>query len=434
MSLFLLLLVTIALLSHVTSFRHCGRPLRLTGQSTGAMFSMSSSSDDLNALTVPELKTRLKAKGLTVGGVKKDLIERLLSSDDNNGSTQHSTQQQTTAVDQESDNIAPRRAKSSLLLKKVLKRSPSSASSQQGEESLDTAHSPINASEQAPAPVHASVAVSAPAPVAKTQPKAKAARPDDDDDFLSQLMEEGDEVMERSNSPDPVAYTTSSSSRFVTPSPSSPSTRGRSSASYSGGPVDVAEIQRLCDERNDRRYQRDYDGADIVRAKLEDELGVMIYDFKNEWVAPDGSKGPLNSRRQVASMHNGALEIPVRPAEAVPTTLTKEEINDLCQRRTVARRARRWNDADDIRDELAEKGVELFDKANEWRTFDGEMRGVQSADYDSYSVEKDRERYTERDGGGGGGGWGGGRGGGGGGGSSWGGGGGGDGSRGRGRW
>ena len=62
-------------------------------------------------------------------------------------------------------------------------------------------------------------------------------------------------------------------------------------------------------------------------------------------------------------------------------------------RRTAARRTRRFNEADDIRDELAENGVELFDKVNEWASTDGKLRGVQSEDFETYGVAKDRERY-----------------------------------------
>ena len=62
-------------------------------------------------------------------------------------------------------------------------------------------------------------------------------------------------------------------------------------------------------------------------------------------------------------------------------------------RRTAARRTRRFREADDIRDELAENGVELFDKVNEWASTDGKLRGVQSVDFETYGVAKDRERY-----------------------------------------
>ena len=59
----------------------------------------------------------------------------------------------------------------------------------------------------------------------------------------------------------------------------------------------------------------------------------------------------------------------------------------------MARRSRKYSEADEIRDELAENGVELFDKVNEWASTDGTLRGVQSLDYENYEVAKDRERY-----------------------------------------
>ena len=62
-------------------------------------------------------------------------------------------------------------------------------------------------------------------------------------------------------------------------------------------------------------------------------------------------------------------------------------------KRTAARRTRQFQVADDIRDELARVGVELFDKVNEWRTYDGQMRGIQSEDFEKYEVKKDNERY-----------------------------------------
>ena len=74
--------------------------------------------------------------------------------------------------------------------------------------------------------------------------------------------------------------------------------------------------------------------------------------------------------------------------------LPHEEILDLVINRTTARSSipgRR-----DIRDQLARVGVEMFDKVNEWRTFDGLLRGIQSEDFEKYEVKKDSERYDRR--------------------------------------
>lgn len=64
----------------------------------------------------------------------------------------------------------------------------------------------------------------------------------------------------------------------------------------------------------------------------------------------------------------------------------------MVSRRTAARRARKFSEADDLRDELAENGVELFDKVNEWGSSDGKMRGTQSEDFDTYGMDKKWER------------------------------------------
>ena len=250
---------------------------------------------DLALLTVAELKIELKARGLTVTGLKKDLVERL-SAASNVGDDQN---EQTEAVD---------------------------------------------------------------------------------DDSVLALMVDDDDMM-------PISQTSSSSSsqRQRRTDPNAPA-------------ADVDAIQKLCSQRNELRYQRDFDGADAVRAQLEAEHGVIIYDYKNQWVAQDGSSGPLtNHQRQVNSMFNGALELPSVPAADVPTTLTVEQIMALCRARTAARRNRDWQEADTIRDELAQHGVELYDNANAWRTHDGQMRGEQSDDFNSYQVEKDRGVQNRRE-------------------------------------
>ena len=55
--------------------------------------------------------------------------------------------------------------------------------------------------------------------------------------------------------------------------------------------------------------------------------------------------------------------------EPIPCTLSVDEIQTLIDERTVARRRRNFEIADEI-NELASKGVEVVDKENIWRTFD----------------------------------------------------------------
>jgi cysteinyl-tRNA synthetase len=67
----------------------------------------------------------------------------------------------------------------------------------------------------------------------------------------------------------------------------------------------------------------------------------------------------------------------IQQADAVDCQLTYEQVMDAVIKRTNARRTRQFQAADDIRNDLARQGIELFDKVNEWRSFDGSMRGIQ---------------------------------------------------------
>jgi len=282
--------------------------------------------DQLEHMTVPQLKEQLKAKGLPVTGLKQVLIERLRVSG----------------------------ASSS---------GPAPAAIDDEEPAHSDANFHANAHARAHAPVHAEA--------------------DDLDAFFD------DEVLPiHAQQPPSSSSSTSRGGQRPQRDPSAPA-------------ADVDAIQLLCSQRNELRYQRDFDGADAVRAQLEAEHGVVVYDYKNQWVAPDGSTGALvlKTRNQVDSMFQGSLELPSVPAAEVPTTLTEEQIMALCRARTAARRSRNYDEADAIRDELAENGVELYDTANAWRTHDGRLRGDQSDDFDTYRVTKDRGRGARGGGG-----------------------------------
>ena len=100
---------------------------------------------------------------------------------------------------------------------------------------------------------------------------------------------------------------------------------------------------------------------------------MEIYDHKGLWEGPGGLVGPLN---KVANPNDKA------PAtKQVACKFSKEEVQDLIEERTNARRGRDFERADEIRDLLASSGVELYDKLNEWATYDGSMSGLQSTDF-----------------------------------------------------
>ena len=135
----------------------------------------------------------------------------------------------------------------------------------------------------------------------------------------------------------------------------------------------LQEIQDLVNERSQYRKIRDYSSADDIRDRLRFNYKVEIYDHKGMWEGPGGLVGPLN---KFASPQDKA------PAtKQVACSLSKEEVRKYVEQRTIARRGRNFDEADNIRNMLAENGVELYDKLNEWATYDGRMSGLQSTDF-----------------------------------------------------
>lgn len=191
----------------------------------------------------------------------------------------------------------------------------------------------------------------------------------DVDDFFLELMEEGDDDL-----PEII-----DEGRNAGKKANQRSSRGSSSLTEE----DIAEIQKLVNERDAARRLMDYDTADTVRGKIESEYGVKFYDHRGTWVAPDGTTGKYYTK-QVVNTDNSGQGIPIVPAEQVACTMSFDEVQNLVFERTAARRARRFAEADDIRDELARNGIELHDNTNKWVSVDGKLTGYQSGDYDNY--------------------------------------------------
>lgn len=145
----------------------------------------------------------------------------------------------------------------------------------------------------------------------------------------------------------------------------------------------LPDIERLLMARGDARAARDFDKADDIREQLKSQYGVELYDRDGRWQGADGSTG-----------FYPALQKAPKPREIV-TTMSKAELQDLVEQRTRARRARNFTLADEIRDKLADAGVELFDAMNTWQTQDGRMDGQQS--FDSYQGGRSRPQLIEED-------------------------------------
>ena len=99
------------------------------------------------------------------------------------------------------------------------------------------------------------------------------------------------------------------------------------------------------------------------------EGGIQLFDRDNKWQAYDGSIQGVQSKDFKGGSRNRNSEgNSYYRTEPIQCTLSVEEIQTLIDQRTVARRRRNFDIADEIREELASKGVEVVDKENIWRT------------------------------------------------------------------
>lgn len=441
--------VVVQLFSSGNSFQGLTHQTRVHQLNQIKSFTLASgaSSEDLSVLSIIDLKTKLRTSGLPVSGTKKELIERLTTAAATgpqsavikttkklNGLLRRRSAVKVVASDDEHEEIQEVKEKEVVQVQEV-----AAVTKQAAVKAVKQWESRKELVEKTPTVAVKRVNVEPVTPVAaapvqikkETVPALQSKKPIksvkqvvaaydiDDDDFMDQFMGappqsqaqgQGRAAPEQRVSSTPSgssrqsddASSNEDSNRAAWPGPGVPwmsgpvennskkdQNRGRNALMAAADD----DLQRMVDQRNDARYRRDYDGADAIREELRTIYRVEIYDKLGEWVAADGRWGLSNRKRGAGATEDGIPVMAKIQGDAKPCTLTYEQVMDMVLKRTTARRTRQFQVADDIRDELARVGVELFDKVNEWRTYDGQMRGIQSEDFEKYEVKKDNERY-----------------------------------------
>ncbi|KAL3771369.1 hypothetical protein ACHAWU_004642 [Discostella pseudostelligera] len=113
---------------------------------------------------------------------------------------------------------------------------------------------------------------------------------------------------------------------------------------------DVATISALVAERSEAKSTMDYDRADVIFDQLTNEFNVNIDDKSGEW----------------ALLHE-EYQLNINESAFVPDENVQVMIGKKLGDRILARKARNFDLADDIRDELLnEYVVEIDDRAKEW--------------------------------------------------------------------
>jgi hypothetical protein len=417
-------------------------------------FRCAASPNDFAGFSLAELKEKSRSAGLPVSGTKKEIIERLSAPVSTSapvtkaprklgGLLRRRPSVKAVASDGEADHIEPEETKVKEVVTKVAVQPSPVATKKQPTEEVKPATQLASRKELVVKTPTVEIKKVAAAPVSATSPVLTVKQEDiktktivetkkpiksvkqvvaaydiDDDDFMSQFMDAPGQSRPqsaprsaestsspRTSSDSATVATEGEDSRSAWPGPGVPwmsgppdgnskkdQNRGRNALMATADD----DLQRMVDQRNDARYRRDYDGADAIREELRTIYRVEIYDKLGEWVAADGRWGLSNRKRGAGASEDGVPIMAKVQGDAKPCALSYEEIMDLVVKRTTARRTRQFQVADDIRNELARVGVEMFDKVNEWRTFDGLLRGIQSEDFEKYEVKKDSERYDRR--------------------------------------
>eukprot|EP00435_Cladocopium_sp_Y103_P021786 s4463_g5.t1 len=131
------------------------------------------------------------------------------------------------------------------------------------------------------------------------------------------------------------------------------------------------EIAQLIFAREQARLAKDWSQADNLRSQLHDG-GVQLYDKTRLWKCSDGRSGRIPTFDEVEA---GQVE-PVYEDAKEEVDGSKEEIQSLVLQREQARGSKDFQQADAIRSQLQDLGVELLDKEKLWKCPNRGMQGI----------------------------------------------------------
>ncbi|KAL3909312.1 MAG: hypothetical protein SGILL_008134, partial [Bacillariaceae sp.] len=157
-------------------------------------------------------------------------------------------------------------------------------------------------------------------------------------------------------------------------------------------PENADEIQKLVDERDMARVNREFEKADEIRTSLM-EQGIMLNDKKRLWQVAGADRNDSRDRRdrnepRVFTQRGGG-------------DLSDDDvalINEMLAKRDVFKGNRKFKSADAIRDELADQfNISIDDRATEWHIKDSAYTmGSDSAPVDDATQQKIQELVVSR--------------------------------------
>lgn len=120
-----------------------------------------------------------------------------------------------------------------------------------------------------------------------------------------------------------------------------------------------AEIIATINEREQARSVKDFATSDLKREELRG-AGVDVFDKDRCWKTNDGRQGRIGV--SIEAHLSGGKE-----------GMSEDEIDARLKEREQARAQKDWATADQIREELRARGIELYDQTSLWKASDGRV-------------------------------------------------------------
>jgi len=144
--------------------------------------------------------------------------------------------------------------------------------------------------------------------------------------------------------------------------------------SYGLAPDDLALIADMVEERARYKRMREYHVSDDITEKLKQQYGVKVNDKKREWyIVVTATSKPSDAAAEITK-EDYYVPTPLAPAHHPTHTMdekVKHIIRDRLRDRTMARKNKKYQEADRIRDELIETySIVIDDRTKEWKVVD----------------------------------------------------------------
>jgi cysteinyl-tRNA synthetase len=180
--------------------------------------------------------------------------------------------------------------------------------------------------------------------------------------------------------------------------------------------VDVEAIDSLLAERIACKRRSDFSTADKIRERLLEDHGVVLWDKEKIWTTNRNSKGGSARHRGNGRYAGGASRrtdtrktLPRNqqfqiqrdfgpnghdytqtggPIDPDLCTLQEEQINEFLALRLKYKMSRKFDEADQVKDNLYKNGVSIHDGFKQWRA-DG-------VDWDKKEKQRGKREYTHR--------------------------------------